>query len=82
MKVKSNIKKIKRQGMHNIYNTEHGIIWIGTCTNITVYKKPGYYIECNNLFNLPKELMQRCFTSPLQAVKNVCRFLNGYVVKI
>ena len=34
-----------RQGMHRIYETDKGVIWIGVCLNPNVYTNPGYYIS-------------------------------------
>lgn len=81
MKRRSMIKRIKKRGIFNVYETDnHGIIEIGVYTNPTIYISPGYYIAYNDRFYLPDALQNRCFRTSMQAVKNVCRFLNGYSV--
>jgi hypothetical protein len=59
--------KIKKQGMHNVYQTPIGIVWIGSCTIPNVYTNTGYYLESSKI--VPNDLSVIAFKSPLQALK-------------
>lgn len=61
-----NIKLVKRSGMHLIYETPKGILWIGNCTNPSVYVYPGYYIS--NSKQIPEDYFTRPYKTARQAI--------------
>lgn len=70
------IKLYKRNGMHNIYQTEFGFLWIGRCTNPNVYQETGYYIECNKLTK-DNEICKIAYKTSKQAINAYVKFMKG-----
>ena len=61
------IKLIKREGMHRVYKSDKGFIWVGVCTNPNIYVEPGYYISPEK--RIPDAISKKRYSSAIQAAK-------------
>lgn len=70
------ITLIKKQGMHNVYQTPFGIVWIGRCTNPNIYEKTGYYLEYSNMTK-DSNLCEIAFKTSKKAVDSFVRYMSN-----
>ena len=68
------IKLIKREGMHLVYETPKGILWVGNCTNPNIYVETGYYIETSRYMD--KAYSARAYKTAREAILNAVKAYN------
>lgn len=74
MQAINTIKLIKRNGMHRVYESDKGFIWVGVCTNPNVYVEPGYYVSPEK--RIPDNVSKKRYSSAKQAALAAYNSIN------